>query len=195
MSEQRTRPCGGCHVCAGRIPGDDLTCTSPIVVDEHGNDITILDQLRDEVAQLRAGESERPAPEGVQHTPAEWIHRWNRATAAERLKRVEQILDDGAVASRCWMGDHVAELDWLRRAGTRVRALHPTVGELATQHAESGLLCPECICPAPCPTRRALDGDQGEPEGAIQALRRAARSEADRHGRWPLTFHGGTEGA
>lgn len=92
MSEQRTRPCGGCFVCAGRIPADDLTCTSPIVVDEHGNDITIIDQLRQ------------------------------------------------AVAAAC--------------------ALHPTPAELVASHAESDVLCPECICPAPCPTRRALDGEE-----------------------------------
>ncbi|MFD1546985.1 hypothetical protein [Nonomuraea guangzhouensis] len=153
-----------------------------------------LARLRHEVAQLRAGESEQPAPEGVLPTPAEWIHRWNRATAAERLKRVERIIDDSEMANRCWLGDHIATLDDLRRAGARVRDLHPRPEELAATHAESGLLCPECICPAPCPTRRALDGDQDKSESTVQALRRVARFEADRHGRWPLTFHSGAEG-
>lgn len=39
------------------------------------------------------------------------------------------------------------------------RALHPTPAELAKQKAESRALCPTCIMPAPCSTRRALDGE------------------------------------
>lgn len=61
MADQHTRPCGGCFVCAGRIPGDGLTCESPIPMDEHGRDITLEDALRQraeaaeqEVARLRA---------------------------------------------------------------------------------------------------------------------------------------------
>lgn len=48
VAEIRTRPCGGCFVCAGRIvaPMEDLTCESPIPIDEHGRDqpaaVTVL---------------------------------------------------------------------------------------------------------------------------------------------------------
>ena len=52
MGDQRTRPCGGCSECAGRIvaPMEDLACTSPIPIDEHGRDITLEGQLRAEIA-------------------------------------------------------------------------------------------------------------------------------------------------
>jgi hypothetical protein len=41
----------------------------------------------------------------------------------------------------------------------RARLLHPTPAELVAAHAESDTLCITCISPAPCPTRRALDGE------------------------------------
>lgn len=40
----------------------------------------------------------------------------------------------------------------------RARLLHPTRAELVAADAECDTLCPTCIYPAPCPTRRALDG-------------------------------------
>ncbi|MEU8040900.1 hypothetical protein [Streptosporangium sp. NPDC049078] len=69
-----------------------------------------------EVARLRAGESPNPAPEGVQLTPAQWIHRWNQATADERLAKVEQIFNDGAAVIRCQQQDHGAALHELADA-------------------------------------------------------------------------------
>ncbi|MFI7449567.1 hypothetical protein ACIBQX_18870 [Nonomuraea sp. NPDC049714] len=41
----------------------------------------------------------------------------------------------------------------------RARLLHPSPAELVAAHAESDTLCTTCISPAPCPTRRALDGE------------------------------------
>jgi chromosome segregation ATPase len=67
-----------------------------------------------EVARLRAGESERPAAEGVQLTPAEWVHRWNQATADERLEAAARIMDGAVAARRCELADHAAELEQLR---------------------------------------------------------------------------------
>jgi hypothetical protein len=159
---QRTRPCGGCFVCAGRIVSDleDLTCSYPIPIDEHGHDITLEDQLRAEVARLRAGESEQPPAEGVQLTPAEWVHRWNRATADDRLEAAAHIMNASATARRCEVADHAAELEHLRAGRTRASVLHPSPSELVASHAESGMLCPTCLYPAPCPTRRALDGEE-----------------------------------
>lgn len=120
-----------------------------------------LNELRREVARLRAGESDQPAPEGTQHTPAEWIHRWNRATTEQRLERVGRILDDSAAAERCWLMDHFGRLDHLQRAEmalVRGRFLHPSREELAATGPVP--LCPECIAPAPCKTRRILDGQE-----------------------------------
>lgn len=57
--------------------------------------------------------------------------------------------ENGVIAAR-----YAAEL-----ALARGRRLHPTPTELVAANAESDVLCPECICPAPCPTRRALDGE------------------------------------
>lgn len=41
----------------------------------------------------------------------------------------------------------------------RARLLHPTPAELVAANAQSDTLCTTCISPAPCPTRRALDGE------------------------------------
>lgn len=85
---------------------------------------TELTELRAEVARLRAGESEHPAAEGTHHTPAQWIHRWNRATADERLAKVEQIFNDSVTATRCWYQDHdtvLQELGNTRQTINRVR--------------------------------------------------------------------------
>ena len=57
--------------------------------------------------------------------------------------------ENGVIAAR--LGAEVAL--------ARGRRLHPTPAELVASNAESDVLCPECICPAPCPTRRALDGE------------------------------------
>lgn len=64
------------------------------------------EQAEAEAARLRAGESDHPAAEGATRTPAEWIHQWNRATAEQRLNRVEQILADARTASHCQQTDH-----------------------------------------------------------------------------------------
>ncbi|GAA2990551.1 hypothetical protein GCM10017559_08220 [Streptosporangium longisporum] len=65
-----------------------------------------VEQAEAEIARLRAGESPTPAPEGVQLTPAQWIHAWNRATADERLAKVEQIQRQTGIAFRCQQQDH-----------------------------------------------------------------------------------------
>ena len=49
-----------------------------------------------------------------------------------------------------------AELDQMRQEIARVRALHPNRDEA---HAQQNALCIECASPAPCRTRRALDGE------------------------------------
>lgn len=54
-----------------------------------------------------------------------------------------------------------ANADLIRCAGqaARARLLHPTPAELVATHAQSDTLCTTCISPAPCRTRRALDGE------------------------------------
>jgi|GEM_PF-6336832 len=85
----------------------------------------LLLAIRDELLErARAGESDHPAAEGTHHTPAQWIHRWNRATADERLAKVEQIFNDSVTATRCWYQDHDAALHELantRQTINRVR--------------------------------------------------------------------------
>jgi hypothetical protein len=79
-----------------------------------------------------------------------------RAVAAEpsqvaaHFRMVGQPSDNGVLAARLR-----AEL-----AAARARLLHPTRAELVAAHAECDTLCPTCIYPAPCPTRRALDGQE-----------------------------------
>lgn len=166
-------------------------------VDEHGEHITRtvpgppgtdhtliptaeLAGLRAEVARLRAGESPHPAAEGAQHTPAEWIHRWNRATANERLAKVEQIFNDSEIATRCRFQDHGSVLHELAntlQSINRIRELHqPTNVEFARGpcrdqgETESVKYMRKCCShcevegmgvPAdwPCATIRALDGE------------------------------------
>lgn len=116
-----------------------------------------LEHLRTEVARLRAGESETPAAEGHYPTPAEWIHRWNRSTPEQRLDRAAWVLVGMRAAQRCEMADHEAAVA-IEGFATRARLLHPTPAELVASNAQSDTLCTTCISPAPCPTRRALDG-------------------------------------
>jgi hypothetical protein len=69
---------------------------------------------------------------------------------AAHFRMVGQPSDNGVIAARLR-----AEL-----AAARARLLHPTPAELVAAHAECDTLCPTCIYPAPCPTRRALDGQE-----------------------------------
>ncbi|MFB4275771.1 hypothetical protein ACBJ59_10800 [Nonomuraea sp. MTCD27] len=97
-------------------PATDMTL---IATDE-------LNQLRAEVARLRAGESDQPAAEGVRPTPAQWIRRWNDLTPERRHTWAEQIIADRADASRCMMADHdgaQAELAHVHGVLTRVRTV------------------------------------------------------------------------
>lgn len=76
-----------------------------------------------EVARLRAGESDQPAAEGARPTPAEWIYRWNRATAEERLAMVGTILTAIEAAERCFLMDHEGlhqELEAARRRNQKM---------------------------------------------------------------------------
>lgn len=64
-----------------------------------------------------------------------------------------------------WDGGKLDHLRQAELALAAARRLHPNREELAATGAESGLLCPECIAPAPCKTRRILDGEEMSTRG------------------------------
>jgi hypothetical protein len=85
----------------------------------------------------------------VQHRTADPYDLWI-ADNASRLPRI-----GSTTPMTCTAAAHDAEA-----ALSRARLLHPTPAELVAAHAECDTLCPTCIYPAPCPTRRALDGQE-----------------------------------
>lgn len=82
-----------------------------------------FDEQAAEIKRLRAGESEQPTPEGQHHTPAGWIHRFNRATAEQRLAQVEVMLALADQASTCRWQDHDSLKHQLDAATDRIIAL------------------------------------------------------------------------
>ncbi|MDN3356047.1 hypothetical protein [Actinomadura sp. DC4] len=65
-----------------------------------------LQQAYAELARLRAGEADDPGPEHSMPTPAQWIRRWNDATAERRLEVITGILRELDRATRCVEMDH-----------------------------------------------------------------------------------------
>ncbi|MER6575813.1 hypothetical protein [Nonomuraea sp. NPDC001023] len=84
------------------------------------------DDLRAEIARLRAGEADTPAEEGTTPTPAQWIRMWNDGTAEQRLKWASIVLANSEQAARCFQMDHegrLADVDPLLRALQHPRLL------------------------------------------------------------------------
>lgn len=88
-----------------------------------------VDELRAEVARLRAGEADEPIPEDLDVaalTPAQWIRRWNDVTAGRRLAWAEAIIMISAQASECFRMHHsgiAEEVAQLRADNARMRML------------------------------------------------------------------------
>lgn len=66
----------------------------------------IADELRAEIACLRAGEADASAEPGLVPTPAQWIRKWNDGTAEQRLKWAALVLAHAEQATRCFEMDH-----------------------------------------------------------------------------------------
>jgi hypothetical protein len=64
------------------------------------------DEAVTELARLRAGEADDPGPADTMPTPAQWIRRWNDATAERRLEVITRILGELDRATRCFEMDH-----------------------------------------------------------------------------------------
>ncbi|MFD1656955.1 hypothetical protein ACFSL4_01570 [Streptomyces caeni] len=72
--------------------------------------------------QLRAGEE--PGWDPLTPTPGQWIARWNRASAEERLDVAKRVIENAAKASECFLMNHEKRLDEDRKvwvALTQVR--------------------------------------------------------------------------
>lgn len=95
------------------IPADPERDTD-LIVTAALNDAELLagevEQLRAEVARLRAGEADTPGEEGAEPTPAQWIRRWNDATPKERLQIAEAGRANAQAAYRCFLMDHEGRL-------------------------------------------------------------------------------------
>lgn len=97
---------------------------------------------------------------------------WGEVAAKFAMDVGEQMLESWrqrAERAEAELAENTGVMQALRRqrdeaeaAVARARALHPSPAELAASNAESGRLCPTCIEPAPCQTRRALDGEDEE---------------------------------
>jgi len=85
-----------------------------------------LDQRDAEIERLRAGESEQPAPDGQELAPAEWIHKFNRVTAEERIAHIEVMLSLSRQATVCWEQDHASLKERIHAANEELLA---AVGE------------------------------------------------------------------
>ena len=96
---------------------------------------------------------------------------WMERTAADCLAdllrdahgELERLREENAYCLEALKGAENRRQAWRERAETaeaandRVRALHPSAEEA---HAAENVLCLECGVPAPCATRKALDGPQ-----------------------------------
>ncbi|GLY81868.1 hypothetical protein [Actinoallomurus iriomotensis] len=78
-----------------------------------------------EVARLRAGEADDPSPADTMPTPAQWIRRWNDATAERRLEVITRIFGELDRARRCFEMDHENRLAEAERVARRL-AVAPT---------------------------------------------------------------------
>lgn len=84
----------------------------------------VIDELRAEVARLRAGEDRTPREESAWPTPGQLIARiLDAPTAEKRLEIADALLTNCATASKCLMADHGALLSELEAAQEEIRVL------------------------------------------------------------------------
>ncbi|MEU6725487.1 hypothetical protein ABZ917_17410 [Nonomuraea wenchangensis] len=99
------------------------------------------DELRAEIARLRAGESSEPVPEDAWPlTPAQWIRRWNDVSAGRRLAWAESIAMISEQASKCFLMDHPRlreEAERLRADNARMRAILTRILDIPRKPATS----------------------------------------------------------
>lgn len=80
-----------------------------------------LEQLRAEVARLRAGESAEPPAPHTTLTPAQWLRRLHDAPAEERLRVIEVLLGEVDRGSRCFQLNHEGVIEDLQAELTTAR--------------------------------------------------------------------------
>ena len=100
-----------------------------------------VEELRAEIARLRAGESDEPVPEDAGTlTPAQWIRRWNDVSAERRLAWAESIIMSAEQDSKCFLMDHPAlaeEVTRLRADNVRMRTLLTRILDIPRKPAAS----------------------------------------------------------
>ncbi|MEV8637778.1 hypothetical protein AB0395_39640 [Streptosporangium sp. NPDC051023] len=103
--------------------------------------MTEADELRAEIARLRAGEADEPAPEDTGTlTPAQWIRRWNDVSAERRLAWAESIAMVAEQASQCFRMHHnglAEETERLRADNVRMRLLLTRILDIPRKPAVS----------------------------------------------------------
>jgi hypothetical protein len=99
------------------LSASDANVVDVIDVEASGGELA---EARAELTRLRAGEDTTPVAEGTWPTPAQWIARWNAASAVERLDLATRALDAAHAASECFTADHKGRLaeaeHWQRQA-------------------------------------------------------------------------------
>ncbi|MFJ1667370.1 hypothetical protein ACIOK4_13475 [Streptomyces bottropensis] len=108
-----------------------------------------------EVARLRAGEEPGWDPAAVP-TPGQWIARWNRASAAERLDVAERVIGNAQKAGKCFEMNHAARLEDDREALVALARVRELRDKWLPMTLESGQV------------RRLLDGITRALEGQRQ---------------------------
>jgi hypothetical protein len=116
--------------------------------------LPLLEEQHNQIQTLRAGESDQPAHDNTWPTPAEWIHRWNRATREQRLAWAAAVLDAQLGVMRCFELDHDGAVAEEAQAKARISAA--LAFHLADTSRPHGPWCPTCLTAWPCATYRAL---------------------------------------
>ncbi|MFD7093363.1 DUF6085 family protein [Streptomyces xanthophaeus] len=82
------------------------------------------------LAQLHAGEEE-PADRHADHTPAQWMWQWNRATPEERLDMAGRILAAFETADTCFVMNHKGEAPRRQAAEQALGRVHTELDRIA----------------------------------------------------------------
>lgn len=73
-----------------------------------------IDDLRAEVGRLWAHADSTPRDPACEMTPGQFITYWNSRTPDQRLDLARSIIEDRALAARCFVTNHEGEIQHLR---------------------------------------------------------------------------------
>lgn len=125
-------------------------------------------RMKAELDRLTAGEESGWDPLVVP-TPGQWIARWNRANAVERLDVAKRVIDYTATASTCFEMNHVRRLEENRQAWVALARVRDVLAEM------------ERITGARHWARILRKAVEGEPVGEAVAAEAVRQMDAEAH--------------